>query len=113
MKILEESQSANQKQLFQLQKKFEVTFAKVVFYEFHIGLGKWICNVSVNWWHESIQVFTADEEKHLMEKVAGLLAESNARKKNMVHLFYCTLLSFLFFKTLIHPQTAFTLVPGQ
>jgi hypothetical protein len=60
-----------------------------------------------------IQVFTADEEKHLMEKVAGLLAESNARKKNMVHLFYCTLLSFLFFKTLIYPQIAFTSVSGQ
>jgi kinesin family member 11 len=32
MKILEESQSAHQKQLFQLQKKFEVTtFTKVAF----------------------------------------------------------------------------------
>ena len=60
-----------------------------------------------------IQVFTADEEKYLMEKVAGLLAESNARKKNMVHLFDSTLLSFLFFKTLIHPQTAFTSVSGR
>uniref|UniRef100_A0A0A9H7K4 Uncharacterized protein n=1 Tax=Arundo donax TaxID=35708 RepID=A0A0A9H7K4_ARUDO len=43
---------AHQKQLFQLQKKFEVV--------------------------------AADEEMYLMEKVAGLLAESNARKKNMV-----------------------------
>jgi len=30
-----------------------------------------------------IQAFVADEEKYLMEKVAGLFAESNARKKNM------------------------------
>jgi hypothetical protein len=43
-----------------------------------------------------IQVFTADEGKYLMEKVVGLLAESNARKKKHVTLFYCTLLSFLF-----------------
>jgi hypothetical protein len=42
-----------------------------------------------------IQVFIADKDKYLMEKVAGLLAESNARKKNMLHLFYWTLLSFL------------------
>lgn len=50
--ILEESQMAHQKQLLQLQTKFEVC--------------------------------AADEEKYLMERVAGLLAESNARKKNMV-----------------------------
>jgi kinesin family protein 11 len=31
-----------------------------------------------------IQVVVADEEKYLIEKVAGLLAESNARKKNVV-----------------------------
>ncbi|TVU01229.1 hypothetical protein EJB05_53331, partial [Eragrostis curvula] len=29
------------------------------------------------------EVFAADEERYLMEKIAGLLAESNARKKNM------------------------------
>ncbi|XP_062203178.1 kinesin-like protein KIN-5A [Phragmites australis] len=58
-KILEESQMAHQKQLFQLQRKFEV--------------------------------FAADEEKYLMEKVAGLLAESNARKKNMVRDDICSL----------------------
>lgn len=34
-----------------------------------------------------IQVILADEEKYLMEKVAGLLAESNARKKNAVCIF--------------------------
>nr|CAB3494982.1 unnamed protein product [Digitaria exilis]CAB3503908.1 unnamed protein product [Digitaria exilis] len=50
-KVLEESHMAHQKQLFQLQNKFEV--------------------------------IVADEEKYLMEKVAGLLAESNARKKNL------------------------------
>ena len=32
-----------------------------------------------------IQAFVADEEKYLMEKVTGLHAESNARKKNMVY----------------------------
>ncbi|KAL6905795.1 hypothetical protein ACP4OV_003396 [Aristida adscensionis] len=58
-KILEESQMAHQKQLFQLQKKFDV--------------------------------FVADEEKCLMEKVAGLLAESNSRKKNMVRDDICSL----------------------
>ncbi|KAL6630702.1 hypothetical protein ACP70R_028553 [Stipagrostis hirtigluma subsp. patula] len=58
-KILEESQMAHQKQLFQLQKKFDV--------------------------------FVADEEKYLMEEVAGLLAESNARKKNMVQDDICSL----------------------
>jgi hypothetical protein len=42
-----------------------------------------------------IQVFTTDEDKYLMDKVAGLMAESNARKKSMLHLFYCTFLSFL------------------
>lgn len=51
-RILEESQASHQKQLLQLQTKFEVC--------------------------------AADEEKYLMEKVAGLLAESNARKKNLV-----------------------------
>ncbi|KAI4991447.1 hypothetical protein ZWY2020_039818 [Hordeum vulgare] len=51
-RILEESQASHQKQLLQLQTKFEVC--------------------------------AADEEKYLMEKVAGLLAESNARKKIMV-----------------------------
>ncbi|XBH91305.1 hypothetical protein VPH35_082730 [Triticum aestivum] len=51
-RILEESQASHQKQLLQLQTKFEVC--------------------------------AADEEKYLMEKVSGLLAESNARKKNMV-----------------------------
>ncbi|KAG2538638.1 kinesin-like protein KIN-5A [Panicum virgatum] len=58
-KVLEESQMAHQKQLFQLQKKFEV--------------------------------IVADEEKYLMEKVAGLLAESNARKKNVVRDDICSL----------------------
>lgn len=36
---------------------------------------------------KQIQVIAADEEKYLMEKVAGLLAESNARKKHMVQYF--------------------------
>ncbi|KAL6640614.1 hypothetical protein ACP70R_021737 [Stipagrostis hirtigluma subsp. patula] len=63
-KILEESQMAHKKQLFQLQKKFEV--------------------------------FVADEEKYLMEKVAGLLAESNARKKNMVQDDICSLNKSIF-----------------
>ncbi|KAM0849728.1 hypothetical protein ACQ4PT_053551 [Festuca glaucescens] len=51
-RILEESQTSHQKQLLQLQTKFEAC--------------------------------SADEEKYLMEKVSGLLAESNTRKKNMV-----------------------------
>jgi kinesin family protein 11 len=38
-----------------------------------------------------IQVVVADEEKYLMEKVAGLLAESNARKKNVVQDDICSL----------------------
>ncbi|KAG0519603.1 hypothetical protein BDA96_08G001200 [Sorghum bicolor] len=59
IKILEESQMEHQKQLFQLQKKFES--------------------------------FVADEEKYLMEKVAGLFAESNARKKIMVQDDICSL----------------------
>jgi len=59
IKILEESQMEHQKQLFQLQKKFEA--------------------------------FVADEEKYLMEKVTGLFAESNARKKNMVQDDICSL----------------------
>ncbi|KAF8646114.1 hypothetical protein HU200_065960 [Digitaria exilis] len=58
-KVLEESHMAHQKQLFQLQNKFEV--------------------------------IVADEEKYLMEKVAGLLAESNARKKNLVRDDICNL----------------------
>ncbi|CAN6311505.1 unnamed protein product [Urochloa humidicola] len=58
-KVLEESEMAHQKQLFELQKKFEV--------------------------------IVADEEKYLMEKVAGLLAESNARKKNVVRDDICSL----------------------
>jgi kinesin family protein 11 len=40
-----------------------------------------------------IQVVVADEEKYLMEKVAGLLAESNARKKNVVCIFCSTVLA--------------------
>jgi len=40
-----------------------------------------------------IQVIVADEEKYLMEKVAGLLAESNARKKSAVRIFYSTVLA--------------------
>jgi len=40
-----------------------------------------------------IQVIVADEEKYLMEKVAGLLAESNARKKNVVRIFCSTVLA--------------------
>lgn len=59
LKILEESKMEHQKQLFQLQKKFEAV--------------------------------VADEEKYLMEKVAGLFAESNARKKNMVQDDICSL----------------------
>ncbi|XP_051186264.1 kinesin-like protein KIN-5A [Lolium perenne] len=51
-RILEESQTSHQKQLLQLQAKFEAC--------------------------------AADEEKYLMAKVAGLLAESNARKKKLV-----------------------------
>uniref|UniRef100_A0ACD5XU16 Uncharacterized protein n=1 Tax=Avena sativa TaxID=4498 RepID=A0ACD5XU16_AVESA len=51
-RILEDTQTSHQKQLIQLQTKFEAC--------------------------------AADEEKYLMEKVAGLLAESNARKKTMV-----------------------------
>uniref|UniRef100_A0ACD5Y3X2 Uncharacterized protein n=1 Tax=Avena sativa TaxID=4498 RepID=A0ACD5Y3X2_AVESA len=51
-RILEDTQTSHQKQLLQLQTKFEAC--------------------------------AADEEKYLMEKVAGLLAESNARKKTMV-----------------------------
>ncbi|TVU00014.1 hypothetical protein EJB05_54592, partial [Eragrostis curvula] len=37
------------------------------------------------------EVFAADEERYLMEKIAGLLAESNARKKNMVRDDICSL----------------------
>ena len=44
-----------------------------------------------------IQVIVADEEKYLMEKVAGLLAESNARKKNVVRIFCSTVLAWFFF----------------
>ncbi|XP_062182977.1 kinesin-like protein KIN-5A [Phragmites australis] len=40
---------------------------------------------------KKFEVFAADEEKYLMEKVAGLLAESNARKKNMVRDDICSL----------------------
>ncbi|GJM88218.1 hypothetical protein PR202_ga04256 [Eleusine coracana subsp. coracana] len=73
IKILEESQSAHKKQLLELQKKFEVIFAEAAYF--------------VN----SALVVAADEEKYLMEKIAGLLAESNARKKNMVQDDICSL----------------------
>ncbi|GJN14012.1 hypothetical protein PR202_gb00783 [Eleusine coracana subsp. coracana] len=86
IKILEESQSVHKKQLLQLQKKFEVIFAEVAYF----------VNSALVWENEftkfmltdyikQIQVVAADEEKYLMEKIAGLLTESNARKKNMVH----------------------------
>ncbi|KAK3139134.1 hypothetical protein QOZ80_5AG0378360 [Eleusine coracana subsp. coracana] len=40
---------------------------------------------------KKFEVVAADEEKYLMEKIAGLLAESNARKKNMVQDDICSL----------------------
>ena len=53
-----------------------------------------------------IQVIVADEEKYLMEKVAGLLAESNARKKNVVRIFCSTVLAWFFFISSIPSQTS-------
>lgn len=84
--IVEESQTVNEQKLSDLERKFEVilfVFLTVICISHILGSNMILLH---------LQECAAKEERQLLEKVAELLATSNARKKELVCFYFFLLL---------------------
>lgn len=78
--IVEEGQTVNNEKLCELERKFEVI--RFVFLSCLLLLVRTLLGFLILY---ILQECAANEEKQLLEKVAELLAVSNARKKELVN----------------------------
>jgi kinesin family protein 11 len=89
--IVEETQVVNDQKLSELEKKFEVTVMSFLIDINHDNVFTcFLLLILMFLILYSVQECTAYEEKQLLEKVAEMLASSNARKKKLVDVLFKT-----------------------
>jgi kinesin family protein 11 len=89
--IVEETQVVNDQKLSELEKKFEVTAMSFLIDINHVNVFTcFLLLILMFLILYSVQECTAYEEKQLLEKVAEMLASSNARKKKLVDVLFKT-----------------------